>query len=172
MAGPCACALVRVFVCACVCACVRAFAMSAGRRQVDYCVVVFATYLVQVRTHLGHRGSGGLIRCVRAAVCECAHVLPCIMSSVHPSRLVSRIHPPADPRTHTRPHPRFHPSRARFRPRHPPRTSPLVPVVVLLLLLLLLSAVGAKRVLHEVNLLTPESSGKFINCEDGLEIPW
>jgi hypothetical protein len=86
--------------------------------------------------------------------------------------LVSRIHPPADPRTHTRPHPRFHPSRARFRPRHPPRTSPLVPVVLLLLLLLLLSAVGAKRVLHEVNLLTPESSGKFINCEDGLEIPW
>ena len=32
--------------------------------------------------------------------------------------------------------------------------------------------VGAKRVLHEINILSTETSGKFINCEDGLEIPW
>lgn len=31
---------------------------------------------------------------------------------------------------------------------------------------------GAKRVLHEVSLLSMETSGKFINCEDGLQIPW
>ena len=34
------------------------------------------------------------------------------------------------------------------------------------------SAVGAKRVVHEVDQMTAESSGHFINCEDGLEIPW
>jgi NAD(P)-dependent dehydrogenase (short-subunit alcohol dehydrogenase family) len=33
-------------------------------------------------------------------------------------------------------------------------------------------AVGAKRVLHEVGRIDMESTGKFINCEDGLEIPW
>ena len=33
-------------------------------------------------------------------------------------------------------------------------------------------AVGAKRVLHETNVLTHETSGRFVNCEDGLEIPW
>ena len=33
-------------------------------------------------------------------------------------------------------------------------------------------SVGAKRVLHETNLLTHETSGRFVNCEDGLEIPW
>lgn len=33
-------------------------------------------------------------------------------------------------------------------------------------------SVGAKRVLHEINILSSETSGKFINCEDGLEIPW
>lgn len=34
------------------------------------------------------------------------------------------------------------------------------------------SSVGAKRVLHEVTLLSMKTTGKFINCEDGLEIPW
>jgi NAD(P)-dependent dehydrogenase (short-subunit alcohol dehydrogenase family) len=34
------------------------------------------------------------------------------------------------------------------------------------------SSVGAKRVLHEINQLTPKTSGCFINCEDGKEIPW
>ena len=34
------------------------------------------------------------------------------------------------------------------------------------------ASVGAKRVLHETNQLSMDSSGKFINCEDGLEIPW
>lgn len=33
-------------------------------------------------------------------------------------------------------------------------------------------SVGAKRVLHETNQLSMETSGKFRNCEDGLEIPW
>mmetsp|Transcript_2821 Transcript_2821/g.4093 ORF Transcript_2821/g.4093 Transcript_2821/m.4093 type:complete len:338 (+) Transcript_2821:84-1097(+) len=33
-------------------------------------------------------------------------------------------------------------------------------------------AVGAKRVVHEVALADMEQSGKFINCEDGLQIPW
>ena len=33
-------------------------------------------------------------------------------------------------------------------------------------------SVGAKRVLHETGQLSMETSGKFINCEDGLEIPW
>ncbi|GMI26871.1 hypothetical protein TrCOL_g2990 [Triparma columacea] len=32
--------------------------------------------------------------------------------------------------------------------------------------------VGAKRVLHEVGRINMETTGKFINCEDGLEIPW
>lgn len=31
---------------------------------------------------------------------------------------------------------------------------------------------GAKRVLHEVQGISMELSGKFINCEDGLQIPW
>lgn len=31
---------------------------------------------------------------------------------------------------------------------------------------------GAKRVLYEVGKVSAESSGKFINCEDGLLIPW
>ena len=34
------------------------------------------------------------------------------------------------------------------------------------------STVAAKRVWHEVNMLSPATNGKFINCEDGLEIPW
>lgn len=34
------------------------------------------------------------------------------------------------------------------------------------------SHIGAKRVLHEIEILTPEDSGMFINCEDGLQIPW
>jgi len=34
------------------------------------------------------------------------------------------------------------------------------------------SSVGAKRVCHEINKLGPATSGKFINCEDGLEIPF
>ncbi len=29
-----------------------------------------------------------------------------------------------------------------------------------------------KRVLHEVGKISMETSGKFINCEDGLLIPW
>lgn len=33
-------------------------------------------------------------------------------------------------------------------------------------------SVGAKRVIHEINILTLATSGRFINCEDGLEIPW
>jgi len=33
-------------------------------------------------------------------------------------------------------------------------------------------AVGAKRVFHEIGAVTMETTGKFINCEDGLEIPW
>lgn len=31
---------------------------------------------------------------------------------------------------------------------------------------------GAKRVFHEVAKINMETTGKFINCEDGLEIPW
>lgn len=31
---------------------------------------------------------------------------------------------------------------------------------------------GAMRVLHEVGQISMETSGKFINCEDGLLIPW
>ena len=34
------------------------------------------------------------------------------------------------------------------------------------------ASVGAKRVLHEIGLMTPERNGLFINCEDGLQIPW
>lgn len=34
------------------------------------------------------------------------------------------------------------------------------------------ASVGAKRVLYETGKLSMESTGKFINCEDGLEIPW
>lgn len=33
-------------------------------------------------------------------------------------------------------------------------------------------SVGAKRVLHEVILGSMATSGKFINCEDGLQIPF
>jgi NAD(P)-dependent dehydrogenase (short-subunit alcohol dehydrogenase family) len=33
-------------------------------------------------------------------------------------------------------------------------------------------SVGAKRVMHEIGLMTPEYNGLFINCEDGLQIPW
>ncbi|GBG34680.1 NADPH-dependent aldehyde reductase-like protein, chloroplastic [Hondaea fermentalgiana] len=32
--------------------------------------------------------------------------------------------------------------------------------------------VGAKRVLHEVNLMSMNNTGSFVNCEDGLLIPW
>jgi len=31
---------------------------------------------------------------------------------------------------------------------------------------------GAKRVLHEIKGVSMETTGKFINCEDGLQIPW
>jgi NAD(P)-dependent dehydrogenase (short-subunit alcohol dehydrogenase family) len=34
------------------------------------------------------------------------------------------------------------------------------------------SSVGAKRVLHEVGLASLATTGQFINCEDGLQIPW
>eukprot|EP00192_Tetraselmis_astigmatica_P013389 CAMPEP_0117651912 /NCGR_PEP_ID=MMETSP0804-20121206/2346_1 /TAXON_ID=1074897 /ORGANISM="Tetraselmis astigmatica, Strain CCMP880" /LENGTH=330 /DNA_ID=CAMNT_0005457923 /DNA_START=138 /DNA_END=1130 /DNA_ORIENTATION=+ len=33
-------------------------------------------------------------------------------------------------------------------------------------------AVGAKRVMHEIGRMTPENAGSFVNCEDGLLIPW
>lgn len=33
-------------------------------------------------------------------------------------------------------------------------------------------AVGAKRIMYETGRLSMETSGKFINCEDGLEIPF
>lgn len=33
-------------------------------------------------------------------------------------------------------------------------------------------SIGAKRVCHEIGLLSMEKTGKFINCEDGLEIPY
>jgi len=31
---------------------------------------------------------------------------------------------------------------------------------------------GAKRVVHEIGKITMDTTGLFINCEDGLEIPW
>lgn len=34
------------------------------------------------------------------------------------------------------------------------------------------SSVGAKRVFHEIGKINMDTTGKFINCEDGLEIPW
>jgi NAD(P)-dependent dehydrogenase (short-subunit alcohol dehydrogenase family) len=34
------------------------------------------------------------------------------------------------------------------------------------------SSVGAKRVIHEIGKINMDTTGKFINCEDGLEIPW
>lgn len=34
------------------------------------------------------------------------------------------------------------------------------------------ASVGAKRVYYETGKLSMETSGKFINCEDGLEIPF
>lgn len=34
------------------------------------------------------------------------------------------------------------------------------------------SSIGAKRVLHEVKQVSMKTSGQFINCEDGLQIPW
>mmetsp|Transcript_12751 Transcript_12751/g.31879 ORF Transcript_12751/g.31879 Transcript_12751/m.31879 type:complete len:361 (+) Transcript_12751:56-1138(+) len=34
------------------------------------------------------------------------------------------------------------------------------------------ASVGAKRVLHEVGKVSMATSGKFINCEDGLQIPF
>lgn len=34
------------------------------------------------------------------------------------------------------------------------------------------ASVGSKRVLHEVGKIDMGRTGKFINCEDGLEIPW
>lgn len=33
-------------------------------------------------------------------------------------------------------------------------------------------SVGAKRIMYETGLLSMDTTGKFINCEDGLEIPW
>jgi NAD(P)-dependent dehydrogenase (short-subunit alcohol dehydrogenase family) len=34
------------------------------------------------------------------------------------------------------------------------------------------ASVGAKRIFYETDHLSMETTGKFINCEDGLEIPW
>lgn len=33
-------------------------------------------------------------------------------------------------------------------------------------------SIGAKRVMYEAGKLSMDTTGKFINCEDGLEIPW
>lgn len=33
-------------------------------------------------------------------------------------------------------------------------------------------SVGCRRVLHEVYKMNLSSSGRFVNCEDGLDIPW
>ena len=33
-------------------------------------------------------------------------------------------------------------------------------------------SMGARRVLEEIRLMTPQHNGLFINCEDGLQIPW
>jgi NAD(P)-dependent dehydrogenase (short-subunit alcohol dehydrogenase family) len=33
-------------------------------------------------------------------------------------------------------------------------------------------AIGAKRIMYETGRLSMATSGKFINCEDGLEIPF
>ena len=34
------------------------------------------------------------------------------------------------------------------------------------------ASVGAQRVLHEINLTTIDNTGRYINCEDGLSIPF
>jgi NAD(P)-dependent dehydrogenase (short-subunit alcohol dehydrogenase family) len=34
------------------------------------------------------------------------------------------------------------------------------------------ASVGAKRIMYETGKLSMDTTGKFINCEDGLEIPW
>lgn len=34
------------------------------------------------------------------------------------------------------------------------------------------AAIGAKRLMYEAGRLSMDTTGKFINCEDGLEIPW
>jgi NAD(P)-dependent dehydrogenase (short-subunit alcohol dehydrogenase family) len=34
------------------------------------------------------------------------------------------------------------------------------------------ASVGAKRIMYETGRLSMATSGKFINCEDGLEIPF
>ena len=33
-------------------------------------------------------------------------------------------------------------------------------------------SVGAKRIMYETGKLSMDTSGQFINCEDGLQIPW
>ena len=33
-------------------------------------------------------------------------------------------------------------------------------------------AIGALRILYEISLMDMARSGKFFNCEDGLQIPW
>jgi NAD(P)-dependent dehydrogenase (short-subunit alcohol dehydrogenase family) len=33
-------------------------------------------------------------------------------------------------------------------------------------------SVGAKRVMYEAGKLSMDTTGLFINCEDGLQIPW
>jgi NAD(P)-dependent dehydrogenase (short-subunit alcohol dehydrogenase family) len=33
-------------------------------------------------------------------------------------------------------------------------------------------SVGAKRIMYETSRLSIDTTGKFINCEDGLEIPF
>ena len=32
--------------------------------------------------------------------------------------------------------------------------------------------IGAMRILYEIEKINMETTGKFVNCEDGLEIPW
>ena len=31
---------------------------------------------------------------------------------------------------------------------------------------------GAKRVMHEIKSISMDITGTFVNCEDGLQIPW
>ena len=33
-------------------------------------------------------------------------------------------------------------------------------------------SIGAKRVVHEIGVASMETTGSFVNCEDGLLIPW
>jgi len=34
------------------------------------------------------------------------------------------------------------------------------------------TSIGAMRIIHEIGKVNMDTTGKFVNCEDGLEIPW